>query len=274
MATKRNKYILKHGDVIDIEEHHDGNYGAKGKKRTPKKKLTKEDMQKVNAQNKTKKCRQRLLQYFSMGDCFATWTYETKNRPPNMQEALKDFQKAVEKVRRQYGKRGKQLFWIRNIERGTKGAWHIHLVVNEIGDTASILQKAWNKGGTWFAEIRKSKFCDEDFTKLASYMTKDERTVEIKADGTPAKPRIREASYNISRNMPLPEPATEKLVRWPKEPKPKKGYYIAKMHEGINPVTGFKYRRYTLIRLGQDLEENKNRTQKFRKKRRRKRERI
>lgn len=274
MATKRNKYILKHGDVIDIEEYHDGNYGAKGKKRTPKKKLTKEDMQKVNAQNKTKKCRQRLLQYFSMGDCFATWTYETKNRPPNMQEALKDFQKAVEKVRRQYGKRGKQLFWIRNIERGTKGAWHIHLVVNEIGDTASILQKAWNKGGTWFTEIRKSKFYDEDFTKLASYMTKDERTVEIKADGTPAKPRIREASYNISRNMPLPEPATEKPVRWPKEPKPKKGYYIAKMHEGINPVTGFKYRRYTLIRLGQDLEENKNRTQKFRKKRRRKRERI
>lgn len=274
MATKRNKYILKHGDVIDIEEYHDGNYGAKGKKRTPKKKLTKEDMQKVNAQNKTKKCRQRLLQYFSMGDCFATWTYEPKNRPPNMQEALKDFQKAVEKVRRQYGKRGKPLFWIRNIERGTKGAWHIHLVVNEIGDTASILQKAWNKGGTWFTEIRKSKFYDEDFTKLASYMTKDERTVEIKADGTPAKPRVREASYNISRNMPLPEPATEKLVRWPKEPKPKKGYYIAKMHEGINPVTGFKYRRYTLIRLGQDLEENKNRTQKFRKKRRRKRERI
>ena len=93
MATKRNKYILKHGDVIDIEEYHDGNYGAKGKKRTPKKNLTKEDMQKVNAQNKTKKCRQRLLQYFSMGDCFATWTYEPKNRPPNMQEALKDFQK-------------------------------------------------------------------------------------------------------------------------------------------------------------------------------------
>ena len=73
MATKRNKYIMKHGDVIDIEEYHDGNYGAKGIKRTPKKKLTKEDMQKVNDQNKTKKCRQRLLQYFSFGDCFATW---------------------------------------------------------------------------------------------------------------------------------------------------------------------------------------------------------
>ena len=98
MATKRNKYIMKHGDVIDIEEYHDGNYGAKGIKRTPKKKLTKEDMQKVNDQNKTKKCRQRLLQYFSFGDCFATWTYGMKNRPPTMEEALKDFQKAIGKV--------------------------------------------------------------------------------------------------------------------------------------------------------------------------------
>ena len=132
MATKRNKYIMKHGDVIDIEEYHDGNYGAKGIKRTPKKKLTKEDMQKVNDQNKTKKCRQRLLQYFSFGDCFATWTYGMKNRPPTMEEALKDFQKAIGKVRAQYKKRGQELFWIRNIERGTKGGWHIHLVVNEI----------------------------------------------------------------------------------------------------------------------------------------------
>ena len=81
---------------------------------------------------------------------------------------MKDFQKAIGKVRAQYKKRGQELFWIRNIERGTKGGWHIHLVVNEIGDTASILQKAWKKGGTWFTEIRKSKFYDEDFTKLAN----------------------------------------------------------------------------------------------------------
>lgn len=190
------------------------------------------------------------------------------------QKFVRDFQKAIGKVRAQYKKRGQELFWIRNIERGTKGGWHIHLVVNEIGDTASILQKAWKKGGTWFTEIRKSKFYDEDFTKLANYMTKSERTVELKVDGTQAKPRIKEASYNISRNMPLPEPEKQTLVHWPKEPKPKKGYYIAKIHEGINPVTGYSYRRYTLIRLGKDLEENKNRKQRFRKKRRRKREQI
>jgi hypothetical protein len=190
-----------------------------------------------------------MLEYFKEGDIFATWTYEVRNRPPDMQAALKDFQKAMRYVRREFKKRGYEVFWIRNIERGTKGAWHIHLVINEIGDTASIITKAWTKGGTWSIEIKNSKYYDEDFTKLANYMTKDEHTTEEKKDGKPGKPRLSEANYNTSRNMPLPEPKVDKLRRWKEEPKPKKGYYITKIHEGINPVTGYKYRRYTMIRL-------------------------
>lgn len=195
-----------------------------------------------------------LLEYFNTGDCFATWTYEVSKRPQDMAEALKHFQKAIRAVRREYRKRGYKLFWIRNIERGTKGAWHIHLVVNEIGDTASILKKAWEHGMTACITVNQSdKMYDEDFTKLAQYMTKDEHTAYKKADGTPGKPRIRETSYSHSRNMPLPEPEVDKLVRWKKEPKPKKGYYIARIYEGINPKTGYKYRRYTQIRLNRRI---------------------
>ena len=187
--------------------------------------------------------------YFHPGDLFATWTYEEKNRPPDMQSSLKDFQKAMRKVREEYRKRGYEVFWIRNIERGTKGAWHIHLVINEIGDTASIITKAWTKGGTWSVEIKNSKYYDEDLTKLANYMTKDEYTTEKKKDGTRSRPRLKETSYGSSRNMPLPKPKIQKLHHWKKDPKPKTGYYIAKIHEGINPVTGYNYRRYTMIRL-------------------------
>ena len=88
---------------------------------------------------------------------------------------------------------------------------------------------------------------------MASYMTKDENTAELKQDGTLCKPRIRESSYNASRNMPLPEPKPDKLVRWKKEVKPSKGYYIAHIYEGINPVTGYKYRQYTMIRLNRRI---------------------
>ena len=61
--------------------------------------------------------------------------------------------------------------------------------------------------------------------------------------------KIRESSYWTSKNMPLPEPKPDKLIRWKKEVKPKKGYYIVRSHEGTNPVTGFSYRRYTMARL-------------------------
>lgn len=253
MATKRKTYSFRRGDVIDVEEFQDGRYGAPGEKRKKRKKPTKEQMQIVNALNKAKRCRQKMLQYITPGDIWATWTYEVKNRPMDMAAALKDFQKAMKYVRKEYKKRGYEVFWFRNIQQGTKGAWHIHLVINEIGETASIIQRAWSKGGTWFTEIRKSKYYDEDFTMLSNYITKDENTSEPKKDGTPGKPRIRAASYNTSRNMPLPEPDVDELLRWKKEPKPKKGYYIAAIHEGINPVTRYKYRRYTMIRLNRRI---------------------
>lgn len=252
MATKRVTTKLRKGKIIDVEEYHDGNYGAPGVGRGKKKKPTKEQMQKVNAQNKMKRCRLRLLEYFDAGDYFGTWTYLPRNRPPDMKTALKHFEKAIRRIRDKYRKEGYELFWIRNIEKGTKGGWHIHFVINRIPGGASIIEEAWEHGGTYCVKIQNSKFYDEDFTDLASYMTKDERTREEKQDGSLSKPRIKESSYNISRNMPLPEPTVDKLARWKEEPKPKKGYYIAKCHEGINPVTGFKYRRYTMIRLEEE----------------------
>lgn len=221
--------------------------------RQKKRKPTKEDMQKVNAMNKARLCQYRLIQYFTSGDYFATLTYKVSERPPDMKTALKHWDKLIRTIRREYRKRGTPLFWIRNIERGTKGAWHIHLVITRIPDTAHILEEAWPYGGIYLTQLKKSKYYSEDFAELASYITKSEHTREKKADGSEAAPRIKESSYSTSRNMPLPEPHPEKLKRWPKEVKPKKGYYIARIHEGINPKTGYKYRRYTLIRLNRRI---------------------
>ena len=249
--VNRKKIRLRNGDILDVEEYHDGNYGSPGKTRRKKEKPTKEQMRLINQRNKAKRCRWRLIQYFGQGDLFITWTYEVKNRPPNMDGALKDFRAAIGKIRKVYRGLVVQLYWIRNIERGTKGAWHIHLVIKQTpeGDAAAIVTKAWTKGGTYVAEIRNSKFAGDDMELLANYMTKDEHTAEPREDGTPGKPRIAESSYSTSRNMPLPEPKEDKLVRWKPEVKPPKGYYIARIHEGINPVTGFLYRSYTLIKL-------------------------
>lgn len=247
--VKRKTYLFRKKDIIEVEEYHDGRYGSPGRKRQPRAKPTPEQMAYVNHQSKVKRCRHKLLEYFDSGDTFLTLTYEKRNRPLTMKDAIADFQKMIRKVKREYTKRGQELRWIRNIEQGTKGAWHIHLVVNEIGDTASIIKNVWEKGGIYAEQVKMSdKIYDEDFSRLAAYMTKDENTTEEKEDGTMSKPRIRQASYSTSRNMPLPEPKVDKLLRWKREPKPQKGYEIIKIYEGINPVTSYSYRRYTMRR--------------------------
>ena len=48
MATRRKEYRFRNGKIIEIEENHDGNYGAPGQKRIKKKKPTEEQMRLVN----------------------------------------------------------------------------------------------------------------------------------------------------------------------------------------------------------------------------------
>lgn len=255
MAVKRNTTTLRNGDVIDVLECFDGNYGAPGMPRIKKAKPTKEQMVQVNLLNKARVCRLKMLSYMNYGDYFGTWTYKKKERPPDMETALEHFQGAMRKIRPFYAKSEYECYWFRNIEQGTKGAWHIHFVIKNIEGAAEVIRKAWKHGGTYIVEIRKSELFDEDFTQLANYMTKNENTIEYKKDGTPAKPRLQGANYNTSRNMPLPEPKKDKLVRWKKEVKPKKGYYIINLYEGRNPVTDLPYRHYTMIRIRGDDED-------------------
>lgn len=61
--------------------------------------------------------------------------------------------------------------------------------------------------------------------------------------------------------MPLPEPKKKILFRWKTEIKPVKGYYIVKYYQGINPVNGFPYRRYTMISLNDIPEGGRKRQQ-------------
>ena len=98
MATKRKEYRLRGGDIIDREEFPDIRHGAPGGKRLEKKKPTKEDMQKVNAANKERKARQRLLEYFNPGDVWATWTYLVEERPASMAAAVEDFPSLIVRV--------------------------------------------------------------------------------------------------------------------------------------------------------------------------------
>ena len=120
--VKRKKMRLRHGDVLDVEEYHDGNYGSPGKSRQKKEKPTREQVRQINQRNKVRRCRWRLIQYFDQGDLFITWTYEVGNRPPDMAGALKDFQNAMQKIRKIYRARGRTTLLDSQYRKGNQGS--------------------------------------------------------------------------------------------------------------------------------------------------------
>lgn len=233
---KQKRYRFK--NAIEVEQYHTGKYGAPGQKRAERQKLTPEQIQRRNQKNKEKLCRRKLRANFSEGDYFLTLTYRKSDRPKDMEEAKEHWRVFIRKVRTKYKRLEHDLRWIRNIEVGTKGAWHIHMVVNRIDQTDDIIDECWPYGVVDFKKIRKLG----DMAKVAAYITKSALTEK----------RVKESDYSSSRNLPIPKPEVKIIRRWQswKEPAVKKGWYLDKdsLYEGINPVTGYRYRTYTLLR--------------------------
>lgn len=245
---------MRFKNVWEVSEYHTARYGAPGQLRQEKKKPTPEIMEKRNQYNRERLARWRLRMYFGPNDYFVTLTFRAKERPPDMTAAKKIFRDFCLKVGKQYKKRGYEIRWIRNIEVGTRNAWHIHLVVNRVPDTDIIIREAWPYGKV----INQLLYERGEFRELAAYITKTPKT-----DSS-----LRETNYSTSRNMPLPEPEKKVYKHWKtwrefKKPEDRdavdadyhvripKGFYLDKesYHEGINPFTGYKYRTYTLIRI-------------------------
>lgn len=142
-------------------------------------------------------------------------TYKVEERPPDMAKAKKDFTNLISKLRTRYKKEQIELRWIRNIEKGTKGAWHVHMVITGCRDTIRWVEECWPHGGIYAEQLEKSKYYEEDFSQLASYITKNEKVGEKREDGKRDKPRLSESSYSTSRNMPLkpPKKKTGKMAK-------------------------------------------------------------
>lgn len=262
MAYRKKTY--RYRNAIEVEESHSGRYGAPGQERVKKKKPTPEQMEKVNQRNKEKLCRRKLRKWFRKEDIWLTLTYAVEKRPPDMKTAKKQFSDFADEVRKEYKKRGYVLRWVRNIEVGTKNAWHIHVIIKRIPDTDLIVSAAWPYGKVDLTPCYK----EGEFRELAAYITKTPKTEK----------KLRETSYSTSRNMPLPEPEKKIISRWEtwgEDVRIPKGFYLDKesYHEGINPVTGYKYREYTLLRIKEKEEESEDRRYLYRDKHKRTRKR-
>jgi hypothetical protein len=222
----------------EVTEYHTAKYGAPGQQRAKKQKLTPEQMELKNLKNKEKMCRWRLRNNFDITDYFVTFTYAREARPPDMKIAKKHWRSLTYRLRSEFCKKGYELKWIRNIEVGTKGAWHIHAAINRIPDADLIIRDAWRYGKVNFQIMHEKG----EFRDLAAYLTKTPRTDK----------RLKESNYSTSRNLPIPEAKKKPLKSGSfRKINVPKGYYLDKnsIYEGINPKTGYKYRTYTFLKI-------------------------
>ena len=233
------KHTYRYPNAIEIEEFHTGKYGAPGQPRQKKRKATPEQIERINQYNREKLAGRKLRLHFEVHDYFVCLTYRRDARPPDMATAIRHFQQFMRKVREAYRKRGEEVRWIRNIEVGTKNGWHIHLIINRITDTDIILANAWPHG----KEVNQLLYEKGEFAQLAAYITKTPKT----------DPRLKETNYSTSKNLPVPPPEKKIVYGWKLSDKIRvpNGWYLDKnsLREGINPVTGYGYRSYTLLKL-------------------------
>lgn len=246
MSAVRKTYRFP--NAVEVYEYHKAAYGGPGKKREKREKPTREELARYNQILRERKCRWKLRNNFNVHDYFTTLTFRKEERPADMSDAKKIFAQFIRRLKAAYKKRGHVLKWIRNIEVGSKGGWHIHLVLNRIPDLDILLADLWTVG---FAKT-VLLYQKGEFEDLAAYLTKTPETDK----------RLREADHSTSRNLPVPDPEVKEFTRrriWEREPKIPKalqraGFYLDKgsFTEGVNPITGYLWRQYNYLRTRRD----------------------
>lgn len=236
------KKIYRMIDTIDVEKSFTGRYGAPGQKREKKHKATPEDIERQNRWNSIKKLTRKINANFTTGDHHVILTYRKENRL-SVEQSKKAIKKFLRVMRGAYKKVGLPFKWILTTEYENK-AIHHHIILNdgfEHGmNTMRLVQELWEYG-----RPKETPLDDTgDYKDLAAYFVKE----TARTNKEKSKP-----SYQCSRNLVTPEPEIEVVSAktFSKNPKPFQGYYIDKdsLIEGINPVTGFLYQHYTMIRI-------------------------
>ena len=241
---EKKEYIC--GKVTFVEKHRKGNYGAPGKKREKRNAPTPQEVMEQNDRNRRKRLERIVNTNFGPGDIHLTLTYAKEQRP-DPAEAKKCLDRFIGILGRRYKKHVEEFKWIKVTEYRNK-AIHHHLLINcpDSWDPSKDISSIWTRG-----RPKQTRLDDSgDYTQLADYLIKEtEKT--FREEDNPSR-----LAYSTSRNLKKPKVLKKDLPsgRWKRIPTPRKGYYIIpdSIIEGVNPVTGYEYQYYTMVRLPED----------------------
>lgn len=244
----------------EYEIKYKGRYGAKGEKRSPRRKATREQIKKQNQLKREKDVRRIIKANFNLNDLWVTLKYGEGERP-HASEVADDLRRFKNNMRLSYKNRGQMFKFIQRVEIGKHGGIHVHILVNRIrGEPATdeLIMKFWNpkrpSGGMNLTPLYQKG----DYKNLANYIVKepDEEQYE-QLSLFPVEERKQLIRYSTSRNLIRPQPETKeytrrtvrKIIENGIEPAP--GFYIDEesVDIGINPYTGMSYIHYTELRI-------------------------
>ncbi len=231
--------IVKAGKTIEITKSFSARYGKKGAGRKSNCSETTEAMKKVNERNAEKKLRRLINANFGYKDIHLVLTYRRGERP-TPEQARKDLEQFLRRLRRYFKKHGRELKYIAVTEYAN-AAIHHHLVISSM-DTRD-LTDLWTHGQPRPTYLDRSG----QYAQLASYLIK-ETGKTFKTPQSAVRKR-----WCASRN--LVKPVVKKRVvaadSWQKEPRAWKGYYIDKssIAEGVHELTGYRYLYYMMIKI-------------------------
>lgn len=248
-----DKYLFK--TSIEYEYKWVGNYGAKGEKRKPKEKETPEQIKRQNQINKETRVRRLIKMNFTEDDFWVTLKHPRGTRI-TIEEAQKEMNTFVRRLRAKYKKMDEELKFISRLEIGKRGGIHAHIIINRSKgrpDTDRLIREAWTFGTVHFEGLHEAG----GYVQLASYICKlppdDNGQIEMFSE------QEKRALGKYSRSRNLKEPVKERKVyrRWTvrrlieEGPKPTQGYFIDKdsIRQGVNRYTGMSYLYYTEIKI-------------------------
>lgn len=237
----KEEYRTKGGRLI--LEYHSPGARPPDQKRGERRKPTPEEMQRNNQMARTRKAKLLIMENFSPGDYHTILTFAPDQRPGSEEECKRLFRNFRDRMKRAYRAAGQQMKWVANIEVGSRGAWHIHLIINRIQGTDILLDKHWPYGRPRNIIIRDAA----GMVPLAAYVSK-ESTVKD-PDGSETKIK----GFSHSRNLRIPRGKKKVLKRWEtwkKDVRIPKGYEILKGSlEEWTGQDGYPHREYVLLPL-------------------------
>ena len=231
--------ITKAGRTCLYERAYSTYAHPKGERRRKKEKLTKEAQEKINNRKQAREICIYLNANFHAGDYHVTLTYTKERRPETIDEAKKDRQDFLKRLRRRIKKEKGSLKYLLVTEAGTRGALHHHAVINQM--PVEWIRQAWPHGRIDIRPLDDSG----QYSRLADYFAKY----------LPKWKRAGGTGWGWTHSRNLYRPGTKKRVirtrnRFCPEPKAKKGFYIDRdtVENGISEYTGYEFLRYILVK--------------------------